>query len=150
MSQAFYKVFMWAVLRADDYYYESPFSEVWFLLCWVWSSLSAVSGIAFVLLHAIWQYSPKNITHLQPDAPPGSEATEARVRSAAIACKAFMRFEVGAEERAPGPDGTDEVLSIWVRILDYLDAIMRVDQSDQMVGIVVLTDTHTVANVLSR
>lgn len=67
------------------------------------------------------------------DAPTGPEATEARVRSAAIACKAFMRFEVGAEERAPDADGTDEVLSIWVRILDYLDAMLHADQSDQMV-----------------
>ncbi|KZV62609.1 Sec7-like domain is implicated in guanine nucleotide exchange function [Peniophora sp. CONT] len=67
------------------------------------------------------------------DAPAGPEATEARVRSAAIACKAFMRFEVGAEVRAPEADGTDEVLSIWVRILDYLDAMLRADQSDQMI-----------------
>ncbi|VDC07154.1 unnamed protein product [Peniophora sp. CBMAI 1063] len=66
------------------------------------------------------------------DAPAGPEATEARVRSAAIACKAFMRFEVGADDREPGSDGTDEVLSIWVRILEYLDAMLRADQSDQM------------------
>jgi golgi-specific brefeldin A-resistance guanine nucleotide exchange factor 1 len=64
------------------------------------------------------------------DAPAGPEATEARVRTAALVCKAFMLFEIG--ERARRENDEEEVLKVWTRILDYLVALLQVDQSDAM------------------
>ena len=66
------------------------------------------------------------------------DATEARLRAAALLCKAFMRFEV-RETPAPalgdGPAGpaARDVRVPWVRVLDALDALMGSDPSDQMV-----------------
>ncbi|KAI0273816.1 hypothetical protein BC834DRAFT_855713 [Gloeopeniophorella convolvens] len=53
------------------------------------------------------------------------DASEARVRAAALLCKAFMRFCVG--ER---PDA--EAGACWVRVLECLEHLLRTDRSDQL------------------
>ena len=60
-------------------------------------------------------------------APSDAGMTESRLRASALLCKAFMRFEMN--DNVTGQDVTER----WVQILDYLDRLMRTDQSDQLV-----------------
>ncbi|KAI0035768.1 Sec7-like domain is implicated in guanine nucleotide exchange function [Vararia minispora EC-137] len=60
-------------------------------------------------------------------APASHDATEARVRAAGLTCKVFMRFEIGDESADPA-----EALDVWVRILEFLDALLRADRTDAM------------------
>ena len=60
-------------------------------------------------------------------APSDAEMTESRLRASALLCKAFMRFDMN--DNVTGQDVTER----WVQVLDYLDQLMRTDQSDQLV-----------------
>jgi golgi-specific brefeldin A-resistance guanine nucleotide exchange factor 1 len=59
--------------------------------------------------------------------PSNAETTESRLRASALLCKAFMKFEIS--DNASGEDVTE----LWMQVLDYLDRLMRTDQSDQLV-----------------
>ncbi|KAI0256486.1 Sec7-domain-containing protein [Lactifluus subvellereus] len=59
-------------------------------------------------------------------APSSADTTESRVRASALLCKAFMRFEIS--DNISGEDVTEH----WAQVLDYLDRLMRTDQSDQL------------------
>jgi golgi-specific brefeldin A-resistance guanine nucleotide exchange factor 1 len=60
-------------------------------------------------------------------APGSAETTESRLRASVLLCKAFMRFEIS--DNVSGEDVTEH----WMQVLDYLDRLMRTDQSDQLV-----------------
>jgi golgi-specific brefeldin A-resistance guanine nucleotide exchange factor 1 len=64
-------------------------------------------------------------------APRGADATEARVRGAALLCKAFMRFEVRDGAGEHGGAGAE---ALWVHVLDLLAQLVVSDRSDQMVS----------------
>jgi len=59
-------------------------------------------------------------------APSDAGMTESRLRASALLCKAFMRFEMN--NSVTGQDVTER----WVQVLDYLERLMRTDQSDQL------------------
>ena len=60
-------------------------------------------------------------------APSDAEMTESRLRASTLLCKAFMRFDMN--DNVTGQDVTER----WLQVLDYLERLMRTDQSDQLV-----------------
>jgi len=59
-------------------------------------------------------------------APNDAEMTESRLRASTLLCKAFMRFDMNDNVTS------QDVIERWVQVLDYLNRLMRTDQSDQL------------------
>ncbi|KAI0306765.1 hypothetical protein B0F90DRAFT_1808381 [Multifurca ochricompacta] len=98
---------------------------------------SALSSLSRALLGPLVCVPPVDVTEvfqrvLYPllealiSAPGGAETTEGRLRASVLLCKAFVRFEIS--DIAGGKNVTER----WVQVLDYLDRLMRTDQSDQL------------------
>lgn len=64
-------------------------------------------------------------------APSNVETTEIRLRASVLLCKAFMKFEIS--DNVAGEDVTER----WMEVLDYLGRLTRIDESDQLVRIII-------------
>jgi brefeldin A-resistance guanine nucleotide exchange factor 1 len=56
-----------------------------------------------------------------------AEMTESRLGASVLLCRAFMRFEMNDNMTVL------DITGRWMQVLDYLELLMQVDQSDQLV-----------------
>jgi hypothetical protein len=61
-------------------------------------------------------------------APSDTEMTESCLRASALLCRAFMWFEMLNDDMT-----VQDIAERWMQVLDYLERLMQVDRSDQLV-----------------
>lgn len=60
-------------------------------------------------------------------APSDDEMTESCLRASALLCTAFRKFEMNDNMTV------QDIAERWMQVLDYLELLMQVDRSDQLV-----------------
>ncbi|KAH9998139.1 Sec7-like domain protein [Russula compacta] len=77
-------------------------------------------------------------------APSNVETTESRLRASVLLCKAFMKFEIS--DNVGGEDVTER----WMEVLDYLSRVTGIDESDQLVRLIIALRYDTCNGRLTR
>ena len=97
---------------------------------------SALSSLSCALVGPLVVVPPADVTEVFQvlstllerliAAPSDAEMTESRLHASVLLCAVFMKFEVNDNTTAK------EVARRWVQVLDYLQRLMRVDRSNQL------------------